>query len=91
MFYSAITPNILFDLLTAVGYIALGLLVVLVIGGIIVASILKIGLLALASTEYPSAERISLEELEDMFTSDEPTAEQRARAHHPAGRNITSR
>lgn len=89
MFYSTITPNILFDLFTAAGYVALGLLAVLVVVGLVVSVVLKMGLLALAKSQYPVAETISLEELEGMFTSDEPTAEQRARAYHPAGRSIT--
>lgn len=90
MFYSTITPNIFFDLLAAAGYALAGLLLVAAVFGAIVAVILKMGLLALAKSDYPVADTLSIEDLERMFDANEPTAEERARAYHPAGRNLTS-
>lgn len=90
MFYSTITPNVLAALLTAAGYTALGLFGLFVLLAGVTALILKMGLLALGNTSHPVADTLSLDELEALFKEDAYSAEDRARAAHPAGRNRTS-
>jgi hypothetical protein len=86
MFYSTITPNVLFGLLTAAGYTALGLLAITVVFAAVTAGILKMGLLALGRSNHPVADTLSIHELEALFEEETPTNEERARAAHPAGR-----
>lgn len=87
MFYSTITPNIFFDLLTAVGWVGLGLLLLTVLGGLLMLTVLKMGLLALGRTQEPPLERMSLDEFEGLFTKDGTSAaRERARDLHPAGK-----
>jgi hypothetical protein len=87
MFYSTITPNVLAGLLTAVGYTALGLFLVAVLFAGFSAFILQMGLFALGRSSHPVADTLSIDELEALFEEDAYSAEERARAAHPAGRN----
>jgi hypothetical protein len=87
MFYSTITPNVLAGLFTAAGYTALGLLLIGVVFAAFSAFILQMGLLALGRSNHPVADTLSIDELEALFEKDAYSAEERARAAHPAGRN----
>lgn len=89
MFYSTITPNILLDLLAIAGWIAAASFAVLIVVGLVIAAILRVGLLALNASEHPPVASMSIDELEQLF--DAPSSEERARASHPAGRKLTAR